>query len=397
MKQGLSILLIVVLTVACSPTAMPTTTPRPTTLPTLTPDIDSTVEASVKQELAPQPTPTPVVVDEGVIPTDSPEPTDTPHPTTKPQSVPTSTSLPTNTPIPTPTPTSIPISTLSPAITPAQTPILVAGKPENPTVPHGATGPGVYLIAGNQRDEVQNTYALIAGVLGGNPIQTPDCAHPEFGPHVTEERDDILGKNSFVFHIHVRPDNDRCLKFDRQRTEIKTYAKSPAYLKGFLGETVTYRWRFKLDEGFQPSKNFTHIHQIKAVGGDDSKPVITLTPRAGSIEVLEVSVAYLDGRDYKKKPVATAPLSIFKGVWIEAYERIVYGEPSSYWIELRNLMSGDLLFTYENAKIDLWRPGVQFMRPMWGIYRSLNSQEYLRDEQVLFDRFCLAKGSHDCP
>ena len=107
---------------------------------------------------------------------------------------------------------------------------------------------------------------MISGVLGGNPIETPDCGHPDFGPHITQEWDDDLGKHSFVFHIHVTPDDDRCKAFDRQRNEIKTYDKSPEYLKGFLGETVTYRWRFKLDEGFQPSRNFTHIHQLKAVG-----------------------------------------------------------------------------------------------------------------------------------
>ena len=59
-------------------------------------------------------------------------------------------------------------------------------------------------------------------------------------------------------------------------------------------------------------------------------------------------------------------------------------------------MSGDLLLSYENVKLDLWRPGFEFVRPKWGIYRSLNSKEYLRDEQVRFDQFCLGKGSDDC-
>jgi hypothetical protein len=45
----------------------------------------------------------------------------------------------------------------------------------------------------------------------------------------------------------------------------------------------------------------------------------------------------------------------------------------------------------------LWRTGTTFSRPKWGIYRSLNSQSFLRDEQVRFDRFCIAKGSDVCP
>ena len=65
----------------------------------------------------------------------------------------------------------------------------------------------------------------------------------------------------------------------------------------------------------------------------------------------------------------------------------------SYSIELRNLSTGSLLLDYDNQNIDLWRVGAEFVRPKWGIYRSLKSKEYLRDEQVRFDRFCLAKGS----
>ena len=56
-----------------------------------------------------------------------------------------------------------------------------------------------------------------------------------------------------------------------------------------------------------------------------------------------------------------------------------------------------MLLAYEDSDIDLWRVGAEFVRPKWSIYRSLNSKEYLRDEQVRFDQFCLAKGDDDCP
>jgi hypothetical protein len=229
--------------------------------------------------------------------------------------------------------------------------------------------------------------------LGGNPIETPDCGHPDFGPHITQEWDDDLGKHSFVFNIHVELDNDRCQNFDRQRNEIKTYDKSPDYLKGFLGETVTYRWRFKLDEGFQPSSNFTHIHQLKAVGGDDSSPIITLTPRVGNPDRLEIG--YKDSKGVSSD-LAVVELEPFIGVWVEAYEKITYGHHGTYSIELRSLSTGELLLAHEDLDIDLWRNGGEFVRPKWGIYRSLSSKEYLRDEQIRFDGFCLAKGDDDC-
>jgi hypothetical protein len=59
--------------------------------------------------------------------------------------------------------------------------------------PISGTGQAVHLIA----DGVTETYALISGILGGNPIEIPNCAHPEFGPHITQEWDDGLGKHSY--------------------------------------------------------------------------------------------------------------------------------------------------------------------------------------------------------
>jgi hypothetical protein len=97
------------------------------------------------------------------------------------------------------------------------------------------------------------------------------------------------------------------------------------------------------------------------------------------------------------RTLANTALSAFKGAWVEAYEQITYGFDGTYSIQVTNLSDGTLLFAYRNDDIDLWRNGTTFVRPKWGIYRSLNSASYLRDEAVRFDSFCLAKGSDDCP
>ena len=99
-----------------------------------------------------------------------------------------------------------------------------------------------------------------------------------FRPHITQQFDSDLGDFAFTFYLHVTPDNDRCAAFDRQRNEIKTYGPSPDYVKGFYGDRVAFSWNFKLDATFQPSPNFTHIHQIKAGDGDAAAPILALTP-----------------------------------------------------------------------------------------------------------------------
>ena len=239
-----------------------------------------------------------------------------------------------------------------------------------------------------------NTYELITSILapGYNPIETPDCSHPGFGRHIEEVWDDALNAYVFAFHIHVNEDDDRCINFDRQRNEIKTYDKSPDSLKGVIGETFIYKWKFKLDMDFQPSNNFTHIHQLKAVGGSESShPQITLTPRAGSPEELELRYA----QNQSSVVIGTADLSLFKGEWVEATEIVTYGEPGVYQISLVNVNTGNTLFYYSNNSIRMWKTDAEFIRPKWGIYRGLNSSQLLRDEIVYFADFYIEELN--CP
>jgi hypothetical protein len=252
---------------------------------------------------------------------------------------------------------------------------------------------GTKLIA----DGPGNTYELISSVLGGNDIEVPDCAHPTFGRHIREAFDSILNKQVFVFTLHVTPDDDRCNgSTDRQRNEIKTYGPSPDNLKGQLNETFTYRWKFRLPEGFQPSPSFTHIHQIKAGDGtNDGSPLITLTPRAGSPEKLEL-IHTGNTQSTTLGKVTTADLSAFKGVWMEVTENVVYKTAGSINIIIKKVSDGTTVLTYTNNNIDLWRDGATFCRPKWGIYRSLNNLSYLRDEEVKFADFCIAEGNAVC-
>ena len=230
------------------------------------------------------------------------------------------------------------------------------------------------------------TYDLITSKLapGYNPIETPDCNHEAFGDHIDEIYDQALEANVFRFHIHVTPDNDRCIKFDRQRNEIKTYNQSPENLLGRENETVTYSWKFKLQEGFQSSPKFTHLHQLKSVGGDySSMPMYTLTTRKSSPDRLELRYAEVD-QQITLKQTDLAPLI---NRWISVRETVLYRNNGSYTIELVDTATEEVLFTYTNDNIVNWREGGEFVRPKWGIYRSLNYPEDLRDEALLFADF----------
>lgn len=246
----------------------------------------------------------------------------------------------------------------------------------------------------NADNTANNTYELINSILapGYTAIETPDQSggtHAAFGRHIAEVFDTDLNKNVFEFYIHVAEDNDVTGGLVRQRVEMKTYASSPANLKGVSGETVVYKWRFKIPVGFQPSSSFTHIHQVKAVDGDDGDPIFTLTPRKGTPNKLElIYVKDLNAITDKKVIVN---LSLFEGIWVEATETIKIGEHGTYSISIVKVSDGSLVLSYNNSDIQTIRSNNTFIRPKWGIYRSLTTPSDLRDESIRFSDISINK------
>ena len=260
---------------------------------------------------------------------------------------------------------------------------------------------GIFFISVSVFSQVfmdaDNTGDAYARILSKKyNYEVPDCVHPI--RHITESWDTDLRKNIFVFDIHKNIDNDRCLYFDRQRNEIKTDAGSPDSMKASFGETHTYRWKFKLDASFQPSANFTHIHQIKAGDGtiDTDNPLITLTPVKSSPNKLEIRFypPYQEILDTTVK-LLRVNLAPFLGEWIEAYESTKFDSSfhGTYSLQLKRLRDDSLLLNYSNPAISMWRRDITFCRPKYGIYRSLLDSASLRDESVRFADFYLKEGT----
>jgi hypothetical protein len=196
-----------------------------------------------------------------------------------------------------------------------------------------------------------------------------------------------FGKYVYQFVMHVAQDNDRCINFDRQRVEIKTYDPSPSSLKGVTGETILYKWRFKIPVGFKPSTSFTHIHQIKAVGGNDDDPLITLTVRKSSPNKVEL----IHNNTTK---VSIVNLSLFEGNWVECTEAIfVDSLHGTYSMVIKKVSDGTTILSYSNNDLMTIRSDNTFIRPKWGIYRSLNTPADLRDDTLWFSDFYIAENA----
>lgn len=247
------------------------------------------------------------------------------------------------------------------------------------------------------------TKALAPGTENG-AVEAPDAIHPSFGRHITEVFDKDLTKYVFEFNLHVAntpPDNEPVKgKTDRQRVEIKTFEPSPYNLKGVIGETVQYKWRFKLPVGFKPTANFTHIHQVKAVDGDDDNPLFTLTLRKMSNGLNKLELIYVKNATTGMMKYQTLNMSLFEGVWVEATETITVGLQGTYSIIIKKVNDGSVLMDYSNSNIQTIRSAYtsktgtiyianSFIRPKWGIYRSLKDISNMRNEAIRFSDFSI--------
>ncbi len=256
----------------------------------------------------------------------------------------------------------------------------------------------VYLEA----DGTTETYTLLNSNgfyhevpdLGVNP-DLPTCGH-DF-KHIEQVWDEALGKYVFALMLHVENgivDTDRCKEGmeDRQRNEIKTYSESPETMYGTYGESHTYTWKFCLSESHAPSTEFTHIHQIKAAGGDDdSQPLITFTTRASSTDQLQI--VYMTPVDWDKTYIAKINLDELRGEWISVTESLTYEYGGSYELKLERVSDGEILLDYSN-NFDLWRENADLIRPKYGMYRKIYTDttnyievEGLTDETIMLADF----------
>lgn len=238
-------------------------------------------------------------------------------------------------------------------------------------------------------------YDLIRDFGGPRSIEAPDLYpinHTDVR-HIYEDSDATVG-NHFVFisHRDIDIDRDRVDITDRQRNEIKTYDKSEEAVLGYENETFIYRWKFKINDGMEVSTRFSHFFQLKAVGGSDSQPILTISGAERSGE---------DGIEVRYSPLQQSTVlqrqdwSSVTGEWLEAYCRVTFAESGDLRLIVTRVSDDEVIFDLDESGLDLWRgeDASHFVRPKWGIYRSIVDLDNLRpdEETVRFANFSISE------
>jgi len=258
-------------------------------------------------------------------------------------------------------------------------------------------------------------------------VEHTDDSHPEFGPHITQQFDEALGVDVFVFHIHQddhtastvdgraypSPDTDRCrldaepgedsYRTDRQRMEIKAFSESNDYQLAVEGETHYMSWLMKLPEGYGASDKFTHLHQLKPVGGDNAgMPTITLTPVAAkeAEDLGEVTTPAKLNLRYSPSTASQVTLTSIdladiEGKWVRILEKVTYGDVNEGRYEFLIMDADDLdgepLMSFASDSLVTWKGG-DYVRAKWGVYRSIAQGDLVKDEEIGFADFVILES-----
>lgn len=252
------------------------------------------------------------------------------------------------------------------------------------------------ILKSDGHDNGKTAYELITEFGGKRSIESPDLysGNHTGQEHIYEAYDEMIGDH-FVFVIHRDKDRDRDKLHitDRQRNEIKAHPNATADLKGFENETMTYQWLFKANSEMELSKRFTHFFQLKAKGGNDQQPIITLSGAERSGED-GIEVRY-HGGSTDRRLLARTPWEHVAGEWLNIYVRATFAESASIRIIGIRVRDGKEVFNIDESGLDLWRgtDKSHFVRPKWGIYRSLMDKDNLRAEEEVayFANFVVSK------
>ena len=215
--------------------------------------------------------------------------------------------------------------------------------------------------------------------LGWDYSENPNSAENDDpdGIHCEVVYDEDIKQYVFQFFIHANAgvlDGDRGEKIDRQRNEMKSQTSAQWYkMNGNWDEWQKLQWKFRVPKGFQPSSNFTHIHQIKAQEGNNGSPVITITLRANS-DGSNKRVQVIHTGDTKATSKGTIvdhiPLSDFEDQWVQVTTVMHFTHDGYFSIKIERIDDRKVLVDKEMTNIDMWRNEAISLRNKFGIYRS---------------------------
>lgn len=295
---------------------------------------------------------------------------------------------------PSPTPTPVATSVPTPVATPVPTPVATPTPVSTPIPIDGYTILSYTTLDADGPGQGSSAYDLITDVFASGSIEAPDlyAGNHQDVEHIYEDTDIDVG-NHFVFIAHRDLDGNKETPAggtnDRQRNEIKVYGSSLDELKGYENDYFEYRWKFKINSEMTFSTKFSHFFQLKAVGGDEQQPIITISAAKNSgVDKIEVRHSP-QSVPSETNDLELNDLSLIRGEWVEVLCRAKFSDSGFIELSITRLRDNLKVIDVYEDNIDMWRGDGSFVRPKWGIYRSIIETDSIRadEEDVRFANF----------
>ncbi|MEU1663764.1 hypothetical protein ABZ547_09115 [Streptomyces sparsogenes] len=210
------------------------------------------------------------------------------------------------------------------------------------------------------------------------------------GAHPDRDYVHVEGGDHYRFNIW-KDDRDTTGDGDRQRTESKGMVQDGTKLKMRDGETWTISYEMFMPPSLHGTSKFTHIFQTKTPV-DNGGPYVTLDlGRSGSTETLRARAYANSG----SPDIASTNLSPLRNKWITIEWTLTIGSSGKAGFVARNGTGSGAPVAVQGSMSQVKIPDQDdYVRPKWGIYRSVESASSdILDTYLLLRNFKAAKGT----
>jgi hypothetical protein len=202
----------------------------------------------------------------------------------------------------------------------------------------------------------------------------------------------VVEQDHWRFNIW-RDDRDTTGGGDRQRTEVRGMVSNGRPVKMLDGETWKLAYDMFIPASLHGTSRFTHIFQTKAPTSSDAGPWVTLSlTRSGSTELIRLQADSTRGNP----SIAAHELAPLHERWVTVEITLRPGDKGSAGLVLKFATDGrpaasSIITTGTRSNLRIPDRDT-YVRPKWGIYRSLRSAPAdLQDTYLLLRNFSATK------
>lgn len=199
----------------------------------------------------------------------------------------------------------------------------------------------------------------------------------------------VEGGDHYRFNIWA-DDRDTTGGGDRQRTEAKGMVQGGAVQKMHNGETWTISYDMYMPATLHGTSKFTHIFQTKTPATNGGPWVTLDLTRSGGKELLRARAYANSG----SPDIASTDLAPLRGKWVSIQWTLTIGDSGKAAFVVRNGTGSTAPVAAKGSMSGVTIPDQgDYVRPKWGIYRSVQSASSdIIDTYLLFRNYTAARG-----